>query len=112
MRLIDVDELLNDLIFPTKQFEKAFTELINDAPTVDAEPTLSELAQCCEKRGLVLVESAVFKKMKSRCSTESVKHGRWINQNGRWHCSECGMKGYKYPYCPYCGADMRGGENG
>lgn len=38
MRLIDADELLNDLIFPTKQFEKAFTELINDAPTVDAEP--------------------------------------------------------------------------
>lgn len=38
MRLIDADELLNGLIFPTKQFEKAFTELINDAPTVDAKP--------------------------------------------------------------------------
>lgn len=34
------------------------------------------------------------------------KHGRWVIQNGRWHCSECGMKGYKYPYCPNCGAKM------
>ena len=36
MRLIDVDALLEDLIFPTKQFEKCFKELMNDTPTVDA----------------------------------------------------------------------------
>lgn len=38
MRLIDADELLKDLVFPTKQFEKAFTELINDAPTIEVDP--------------------------------------------------------------------------
>lgn len=38
MRLIDADELLNGLIFPTEQFKKAFTELINDVPTIEAEP--------------------------------------------------------------------------
>lgn len=35
-RLIDADALVEDLIFPTKAFEKAFKELINDAPTIDA----------------------------------------------------------------------------
>lgn len=77
MRLIDADELLNDLIFPSEQFKTVFTELINDAPTV--ELTLSELAQYCETRRLVLVESAIFEKMKSRCSTEPIKHGHWLN---------------------------------
>lgn len=36
MRLIDADELLNDLLFPNPQFAKAFKQLINDTPTVDA----------------------------------------------------------------------------
>ena len=38
------------------------------------------------------------------------KHGHWIiDKNRRWHCSECDSvapKGYRYPYCPYCGARM------
>lgn len=41
-----------------------------------------------------------------------VKHGRWIIRNERWHCSECDMQGFKFPYCPFCGADMREVENG
>lgn len=48
MRLIDADELLNDLIFPTKQFEKAFTELINDCPTIEVGPTC-EYCEYAEK---------------------------------------------------------------
>ena len=37
-RLIDADDLISDLIFPTKQFEEGFKELIGDAPTIiDAE---------------------------------------------------------------------------
>ena len=34
-RLIDADALVEDLILPTKQFEKGFKELIGDAPTID-----------------------------------------------------------------------------
>jgi len=40
MRLIDADELLSDLIFPTEQFKKGFTETINDAPTIEAVPVV------------------------------------------------------------------------
>lgn len=33
-RLIDADDLIADLIFPTKQFEAGFKALIGDAPTI------------------------------------------------------------------------------
>ena len=33
-RLIDADALLDDLLFPSKQFEQGMRELIGDAPTV------------------------------------------------------------------------------
>ena len=39
-----------------------------------------------------------------------VKHGKWIGRNQKWHCSRCDCpapKGYRYDFCPYCGADMR-----
>lgn len=39
-----------------------------------------------------------------------VKHGHWIiDKDRRWHCSDCDRvapKGYRYPYCPYCGVRM------
>ena len=81
---------------------------------LEAEPTLSEIAQYCEKRRLVLVESAVFEKMKSRCSTESIKHGHWIDVrfaplgNKYATCSECGVRQTldKDNFCPNCGAKM------
>ena len=33
-RLIDVDALYNDLIFPNEQFSKAFKDILDDAPTI------------------------------------------------------------------------------
>lgn len=33
-RLIDADALLNDLLFPSKQFEQGMRELIGGAPTI------------------------------------------------------------------------------
>lgn len=42
-RLIDADALLDDLLFPSKQFEQGMRELIGDAPTIiPAEETLKE----------------------------------------------------------------------
>ena len=41
------------------------------------------------------------------------KRGKWIPKNdGRYHCSSCNGRspGYKWDYCPRCGADMREGE--
>lgn len=47
-----------------------------------------------------------------------VKHGRWILDNPQYllsHCSECrcfNSIGYKWKYCPNCGARMDGEDNG
>ena len=40
MRLIDADALFDDLIFPSKQFERGLRELIGEAPTIDAVPVV------------------------------------------------------------------------
>ena len=44
------------------------------------------------------------------------KKGEWIpKDDGRYHCSSCdgiAPKGYRWDFCPNCGADMRGGQNG
>lgn len=61
------------------------------------------------------------KNCSTKAETESVKHGKWESiTNGLWgwRCSACGKKvysnrkcdvdRYKYPYCPNCGAKMKG----
>lgn len=44
------------------------------------------------------------------------KKGEWIpKDDGRYHCSSCdgiAPKGYRWDFCPICGADMRGGKGG
>ena len=47
---------------------------------------------------------------------ENVK-GEWIDRGKdmmlRWQCSECGRRDtHIYNFCPDCGADMRGDNNG
>ena len=43
------------------------------------------------------------------------KKGKWISKaDQRWHCSLCdgiAPKGYRWNYCPDCGADMREGAD-
>jgi hypothetical protein len=49
---------------------------------------------------------------------EFIKHirGKWIPKDDRrYYCSSCNNrspKGYRWDYCPNCGADMRGEQNG
>ena len=52
---------------------------------------------------------------------QPVKRGRWLHfhDDGIIFCSECEREAYwdsdgqqLFDYCPYCGADMRGEDNG
>ena len=42
-----------------------------------------------------------------------VVHGRWIDRDGKTWCSVCSKpnKAYMPPFCPHCGAKMRGEED-
>ena len=38
-----------------------------------------------------------------------IKHGEWNRTTSDYECSKCNYPmDYITPYCPYCGADMRG----
>lgn len=103
MRLIDADALIKDWHFGTScnscerdaykcQNYETYSAMdvcgmIEDAPTIDAVP---------------------------------VKHGKWIDvehaPNDMWYCT-CSVCGERQTvevanFCPMCGADMRGKENG
>ena len=46
---------------------------------------------------------------------EERKRGRWTFVDGFTKCSECGYRpklSSGWNFCPHCGADMRGNENG
>lgn len=101
-------------------------QTIRSAPTIEAEPTFEQIEECCRKRCLVVVDGALFNEMKSRWSSEPVKHGRWLIYNildyakrrtGRMvaKCSVCGLltpdwrlitEKPNWNYCPNCGAKM------
>lgn len=94
-RLINDDELKKSIHEKTlfSKWQKVLIEtVIDDQPTVDAVP---------------------------------VVHGRWIDEgqygdnfpHHAWRCSECGEHVIEidtswYKYCPNCGVDMRGEQDG
>ena len=42
------------------------------------------------------------------------KKGKWLKDDRKWMCSECGelVIDDDHNFCPNCGTDMRGGNNG
>lgn len=70
---------------------------------------------CCPRWNKVIrntVEELKLGKPKGKWKRRLVDSGF----SADWHCSECGWKTaleeHGYNFCPNCGADMRGGEDG
>ena len=83
--------------------------LINEAPTGS------------QARALFCVKDMIYDQQRYVSEMKPVKRGRWIfteklilgNPYGSYKCSECMYHvPYEDNYCPNCGADMRGEENG
>ena len=75
MRLIDADALFDDLIFPSKQFERGLRELIGEAPTIDAVPVV-RCWECAAYRSM--------EKSGGLCKNT----GFWVPENGFCHDGE------------------------
>lgn len=109
MRLIDADELRNELtsIYSDKVNDynkavKAFIEFIDNAPTV------------CNDNYAMGYQDGVRKVLSER------PQGEWINREAvsnttfpfweRYECNKCHLHNGYSNFCPNCGADMRGGK--
>ena len=110
MRLIDADELLKKKYLDEFAEGVVSCEDIINAPTIKTF-TLADIEEQYRK-GL--------EKGLSEWETERPQ-GEWeYNPNiGNWHCSFCHNICYEmklahdnYNFCPNCGADMRGDNNG
>lgn len=135
MRLIDADKLRKDVIdLPdlyngfSDTYDKAYIlDLVDEQPTVEAEPTEEQVKEYCRKRCLVVVSSELFNEMKARWGRDNTKHGHWISAcqtkfdklffPQMFKCSVCGnyldFDGINAGrgdtnYCPHCGAKMDG----
>lgn len=96
-----------------------------------------DLRRYCENRHCGSVPLEYINQMRT-VEAEPVKHGRWLavssyeafggdyvqwcvhgNPVAYWYCSECKEEAYVSAddefilsdFCPYCGADMRGGDD-
>lgn len=103
MRLIDVDALIENLLYDVELDEK----ILNDMDFVGNSRELVQFDKDCKQNIIDLLRDA------PPIESER-KKGKWIyyDPNG-FKCSECG--GYleigggdvKMNFCPNCGADMR-----
>lgn len=123
MRLIDADALKEELelskyIIPNDLNRLLNSEInrcieaIDNAPTIDVVKAFNIIARGKSKDGMLL----------------GIKTGHWIKHISNIECSNCGEKFYceedencqdyepcndfQFNYCPNCGADMRGVNNG
>ena len=91
-------------------------------PSAQAEPTFKQIKEYCERRGLTVITNDLYHGLITEYSAPPErKKGRWINAKCKdgttaHKCSECRkLVGYSvssltwFDFCPWCGADMRGG---
>ena len=73
---------------------------------VDIYPELLEI-------GLDMEKACDFLNRIKDADVAEVRRGEWVERDGKTWCSLCDKsnKQYKPPFCPHCGADMRGNKN-
>lgn len=114
MRLIDADALKRKLEGRTYRAKGKFIEMIDDMPTIEAEPTMEQINNYCEKRNLTILTNDLFYHLQKQA--EPVKRGkRKVYYHGEatfsYMCGVCGMPiDHNDAYCRWCGAKLEGAE--
>ena len=105
-----------ELCFVAAEIKQHFADLLSAQSTIDTDYNRGYI------EGYTKAESDIF----HSGEWKKVRHGRWLKTGQsfiypekfrNYFCSECGFELDKcikteLPYCPNCGADMQGGENG
>jgi len=95
------------------------SEIPNNSDCISRQAAITEFS-CCELTpdgGIDANYAIDFLKQLPSAQPER-KTGRWIDRSGgmasSWnYCSVCGgQQIYRYDFCPNCGADMRGEQDG
>lgn len=103
--------------------ERDVVDLIDAQPTIDAVPLDGSFLKMSKGDYLIYkrhwlyehfdqeidIQRSVMKSMGYEYvgkNTDTVRHGKWVVEDGHVCCSECGEISKEYNYCPYCGARM------
>lgn len=81
--------------------------MLSALPSAQPEITETQVKEYCEKRCLVVLTFDAFYRLKS--AQPERKKGQWGYYDGMCSCSVCNSHMDDIsPFCPMCGADMRG----
>lgn len=128
MRLIDADKfkenILSGLYIYCQENKEDIANAIDSEPTITPSLNLDNITEEDIEKFKMIWQRANNKGLLT--INEEKPHGKWEynqydgNPNiGNWHCSNCHNICYEmklthdnYKFCPNCGADMRGIDNG
>ena len=92
------------------------SDLISRQAAIDA---ICEHYTDLERRGITVLSVANHKQVTAdllECMPSAQRKGKWIYLNGldAFECSVCGRQMVRniFDYCPWCGAEMRGEQDG
>lgn len=79
---------------------------------IDADALIERIKYSFSDNERVRIDMVTGTFLTEYCSptvdAEPVRHGKWIEHDGKTWCSLCDAsnKAYKPPFCPHCGARM------
>lgn len=121
---IEAEQTILELSNLLAEKDKTIKELSQIRTDIEAEPITTEKAveylmrtKWFQEHDTAMIEKGMERQKKlNAIEAEPRKPGRWIIHDSGWEeCSEChwvNTTHIVYHYCPSCGADMRGRENG
>ena len=107
------------------EYERGFIDGIKSKVSAELTPTLINVSKTMLEMLKPVLSTALENALNDNnaitdTDVQPVKHGKWIENagyggwsNSEFKCPECGITEYKPTnFCPNCGAELRGIDNG